>query len=115
MGARLKMKCDDTISIFRIAGVIELLIYLLDYPDGKRKVDFRTDCGLNTTAAIKAQKTLLYHGLIRGIIYQNTTMFKLSETGSIIAKLLLTIKKKMAHLEPKDEIKLEMIAKDFKK
>ncbi|MHA1891744.1 MAG: hypothetical protein ACTSYS_12195, partial [Promethearchaeota archaeon] len=44
------------LGILKSAGVIEILLYLKDYPCGRRKVDIRKDLGLNPATAIKARK-----------------------------------------------------------
>lgn len=71
---------------FRRKGVIELLIYLLQYPKGRRKVDFRKDTGINSYSALNAHKILLEHGLITGLQYlDSTTVWTLTDLGKRIA------------------------------
>jgi len=105
---------SNNIQMLRTAGVIEMLVYLHDHLEGRRKVDIRVECGLNPTTAIKAHKILLYNGLIRGIIYKNATAYELTEQGLLIAKLLQGIKRKMENIEPTDKIKFEIIGRNFK-
>jgi len=80
-------------NVFKVAGVIDILIYLEKYPEGRRKVDIRTDVGLNSTTAIKAHKELRKAGFLQGLTYDNATAWALTSIGLEIAKALKKIKK----------------------
>lgn len=94
-------------NVFRIAGIIDILLYLERYPEGRRKVDIRTDLNLNSTTAIKAHKELQKGGFIHGLTYSNATAWSLTPLGMEVAKSLKKIKKSLKKFENDTE-------KDFK-
>ncbi|HME50651.1 MAG TPA: hypothetical protein VKM55_00400 [Candidatus Lokiarchaeia archaeon] len=71
--------------LFKTAGVLEILAYLSNYPDGRRKVDIRKDLHLNASTAIKAQQLLANAGLLKGIGYADAMTFTLTEHGKNVA------------------------------
>ena len=79
---------------------MEMLVYLVDHKEGARKVDIRTDLGLNPTTAIKAHRELMQMGLLKGIAYENATTYALTEAGEDVANDLKNIEKKMQKYAP---------------
>ncbi|MHA1679399.1 MAG: hypothetical protein ACTSUE_00170 [Promethearchaeota archaeon] len=106
------------LGILKSAGVIEILLYLKDYPGGRRKVDIRKDLGLNPATAIKAHKILSEAGFLKGLQYDNATTYTLTEDAIIIANNLSEIKTRMKKMEGLENVKekkyiVEVIDKSF--
>lgn len=74
-------------------GVIPILLYLLDHPEGKRKVDFRDELGLGPGSAQNAQRICFNEGLITVSPSVDEFLFCLTEKGRHIAHLLKNIRK----------------------
>lgn len=90
------------LSLLRYAGVIEIILYLLDKPKGRRKVHIRKDLGLNSVTAKNAHTILTQHAFIYGITYSDATAYALTPEGLEVAKALRKVDKAMDKLEKSD-------------
>jgi len=106
------------LTILRNAGVIEILLYLLDYPGGRRKIDIRTDLEMNPATATKAHRILSQEGFLVGMAYQNATAYALTPVGKKFAQalrdaetVLLKLQKKME--PPMNSMTFNLIQKNY--
>nr|MDO8084585.1 hypothetical protein [Candidatus Sigynarchaeum springense]MDO8116338.1 hypothetical protein [Candidatus Sigynarchaeota archaeon] len=94
------------LSFLRIAGVIETLLYLARYyPNGRRKIEIRSDLGLSPSTAVKAQRALFEAGLMQGISFTNANTLTLTPEGIEIARSLGDIRKATCDAAKKDIVK----------
>lgn len=94
------------LSFLRIAGVIETLLYLAQYyPNGRRKIEIRSDLGLSPSTAVKAQRALFEVGLMQGISFTNANTLTLTSEGMKIARSLGDIRKVSCNAAEKDVVK----------
>lgn len=106
------------VTFLRNAGVIEILIYLVNYPGGRRKVDIRTDLGLNPATATRAHRILSQEGFLVGMTYLNATAYALSPKARKLATMLATAAKELRalgkKLEPRsNNMMFKMINKEY--
>lgn len=88
-------------TILRHAGVVEILLYLLKYPGGRRKIDIRTDLCMNPATATKAHRILSQEGFLRGIAYSNATAYALTPEGRKFAETLQAAEKELVRMKKK--------------
>ena len=106
------------ITILRNAGVIEILLYLLDYPGGRRKIDIRNDLGINPATATKAHRILAQEGFLVGMAYENATAYALTPGGKSFAQALHEVKIELKKVKkkmdtPKDIMVFNLIQKIY--
>jgi hypothetical protein len=87
------------LSFLQYAGVIDMILYLLKYPKGRRKVDIRKDLGLNSVTAKNAHTILTNHVFLYGISYEDATAYALTPGGIEVAKALKKVDIAMSKLE----------------
>lgn len=68
-------------------GLVRIILYLLDNP-GSQKVDFRKKIGLDSQNAMKVFDILWDDGYLESVPHKRKLLFKLSEKGEYIARLL---------------------------
>lgn len=76
-------------NLFRVIesyGACKSIIFLLEHPEGIRKIDYRTKIGLASTTAIKIHSVLFEEGVIQTKSDPNNLLFVLTEKGVKIAK-----------------------------
>lgn len=97
----------DGLSVLRVAGVMDILLYLLPFQRGRRKTEIRADIGLNPSTAVRAQRAMIEAGFLKGIVYRNANTFALTQEGRKIALHLHQIKGIMSDLQKKGSGKLD--------
>ena len=78
--------------LLRIKGVVEILVYLHEKPEGAQKVDLRDDLNLFSATQIKAHKFLYNAKLITSKPNQGRHLFTLTEKGKFLAERLCSMK-----------------------
>jgi len=94
---------DIILKKIKEAGIMDMLIYLYQYPNGCRKVDFRRDLKLNPKTAIKAHRILCQWGFLKQIQYQNAQTYTLSDDGREIAKQLIALNNYLQNAEARGQ------------
>jgi hypothetical protein len=89
------------LSLLRFAGVLEVILYLSNYPKGLRKIDIRKGLGLNPKTASNVYKLLEKAHLLQIIRYNDATAFALNEYGEEIAHEVAKLNAIMDKIEDK--------------
>jgi hypothetical protein len=84
-------KLNNDISILENYIVPRLLLYLLAFPDGVQRVDYRKDLEISSTSAMNAHKICFNVGLIENKKSLDKLLFGLTEKGKKVAEKLKEI------------------------
>lgn len=87
-------------------GVLRILVYMLDHPEGIRRVDIRTELDVSSSSQIKARELLLNNGLIIGSSSGKGELLHLTETGIKIAQHLKQIQEILKNEIPTEKFNI---------
>jgi DNA-binding MarR family transcriptional regulator len=81
---------------------IQILLYLLRNPEGRRKVDLRRDLEISSSTQIQGLDALLQANLVEPNDKSSETIFFLTPQGKVLAEKLLEIEAFMKTIIPRD-------------
>ncbi len=87
--------------IFANFETIRVLMYLIDFPEGRQRVDIRRDLNISSTTQIKAIEILFNLGFIENKPDISKLLFGLTPIGLEIANLMLNVDEKIKNLKLK--------------
>jgi hypothetical protein len=90
----------DIIYLIQQKGILETLLYLFNFSDGKRKVDIRTDLGLNPKTAMRSHNLLMKYGFLKIISHKD----KFNSITYAINPIFLSSIKKIKHVLEDSEL-----------
>lgn len=99
---------------FKLAGVMEILMYLAGLPKGARRVDIRAGLNMNPATATKAVRVLIVHELIVENMYKDANVLLLTATGKELAEMVSNIVSLVLKVEEKSTVKSYIIDGSFK-
>ena len=96
------------IDLFEQGGICQILLFLLDKPEGVKRVEYRTSVNLGSRAAMRDHEVLFNSGLIINKPSSDQLLFTLSEKGKQVALYLKLIEQTLLHYPDSSSDKLAL-------